>query len=402
MASFKYEIITASGKAKKGTLEAENIEAAKAQLRVDGVTIVSLSAASAFEKDLDIHIGKIVTPRELSVFCRQFESILNAGVTVSNALNMLASQTENKAFAKALRTVRDDIDRGENLADAMAAHPKIFPELMIHMVRAGEASGSLDVAFARVGVQFEKEAKIRGMVVGAMVYPAILMIVIAVVVVIMMTSIVPMFTASFEEVGGELPMITQVVIAISDFIVERWYVLVLGIGGAVFFIRAFAKTDIGAVTFGKLALKLPLVGDLTLKSACSRLCLTMSTLMGSGIQVVDAVHIVTAMMSNVIIRRVLEQAEVEIKNGVPLSRPLEDSDVFPPMVYHMVRIGEETGNMQDMLGKVADYYDEEVEEATKALLSAMEPLILVVMAAIVFPIVLAIMLPMYSMYDAIG
>ncbi len=401
MTSYKYEVITSDGKTKKGTIETETLDEARAKLRADGSTIVSLGEASVFSKDIDIQIGKIVNSRDLAVFCRQFESIINAGVNVSSALEMLSAQSENKAFAKVLRTVHDDVQKGETLADAMMKHPKAFPEIMIHMVKAGEASGSLDVAFNRVGTQFEKDSKIKGQITSALVYPAVLIVVIIVVVIIMMTTIVPNFTSTFDQTGGELPMITQVVIGISDFIVAKWYLMIIGIVALVAFFTAFSRTDMGATIIGKVMLKLPLVGDLSIKSASSRLALTMCTLMGSGLKMVEAVHIVSEMMSNVIVRRAVEKAEEEVKNGVALSVPLEESGIFPPMMYGMVRIGEETGNMEDMLTKIADYYDQEVESATKALMSALEPLILVLMAGIVFPIVLAIMLPMYSMYDSI-
>ena len=402
MASYKYEVVGADGKPKTGTIEAVNMEVASAELKSVGNTIVSIARANAFNKDLEIHIGKAVSVREMSVFCRQFESVLNAGVTVVEALDMLSEQTENKPFANAIAEVRDSVQRGETLAVAMAEHPKIFPNLMVQMVAAGESSGGLDKAFSRVGSQFEKEAHLKGLIIKSAIYPVILILVIIVVVAIMMIKIVPTFTEQFDEVGGKLPGITLAVMAVSDFFVHSWYFIVAIIAGIAIFIHAWKKTEGGAHILGKFILKVPLVGPLSIKTASSRMTRTLSTLMGSGVQLVDALGLVTEMMGNAVVKQALKDATEEVSRGIPLSKPLADSGVFPPMVYHMIEIGEETGNMEDMLDKVAAYYDEEVESATEALLAAMEPLIIIVMAVVVVPIVLAIMMPMYSLYDSIG
>ncbi len=402
MASYKYEVVGADGKPKTGTIEAMNMEVASAELKSGGNPIVSIARANAFNKDLEIHIGKAVSVREMSVFCRQFESVLNAGVTVVEALDMLSEQTENKPFANAIAEVRDSVQRGEPLAVAMAEHPKIFPNLMVQMVAAGESSGGLDKAFSRVGSQFEKEAHLKGLIIKSAIYPVILILVIIVVVAIMMIKIVPTFTSQFDEVGGKLPGITLAVMAVSDFFVHSWYFIVAIIAGIAIFIHAWKKTEGGAHILGKFILKVPLVGPLSIKTASSRMTRTLSTLMGSGVQLVDALGLVTEMMGNAVVKQALKDATEEVSRGIPLSKPLADSGVFPPMVYHMIEIGEETGNMEDMLDKVAAYYDEEVESATEALLAAMEPLIIIVMAVIVVPIVLAIMMPMYSLYDSIG
>ena len=226
MASYKYEVVGVDGKPKTGTIEAVNMEVASAELKSGGNTIVSITRANAFNKDLEIHIGKAVSVREMSVFCRQFESVLNAGVTVVEALDMLSEQTENKPFADAIAEVRDSVQRGETLAVAMAEHPKIFPNLMVQMVAAGESSGGLDKAFSRVGSQFEKEAHLKGLIIKSAIYPVILILVIIVVVAIMMIKIVPTFTSQFDEVGGKLPGITLAVMAVSDFFVHSWYFII--------------------------------------------------------------------------------------------------------------------------------------------------------------------------------
>ena len=402
MPSYKYEVIGPDGKPQTGTIDASNLEIATAELKSGGNTIVSLSKANAFNKDLDIHIGKAVSVRELSVFCRQFESVLNAGVTVIEALNMLAEQTENKTFKSALEDIRDAVQKGDTLSAAMAEFPKIFPPLMIQMVAAGEATGGIDKAFSRMGGQFEKEAHLKGLIVKSMIYPVILIVVIIVVVAIMMIKIVPTFTEQFDEVGGQLPGITLAVMAVSDFFVNSWYFMVAIIVGLVIFFKEFKKTENGAIIMGRLALKFPLVGKLNIKTASASMTRTLATLMGSGIQLVDALNLVMEMMKNQIVKNALKKAQEEVSRGIPLSIPLQETGVFPPMVYHMIEIGEETGNMEDMLDKIAEYYDEEVEMATQSLLAVMEPMIIIIMALVVVPIVLAIMMPMYSLYDSIG
>lgn len=402
MPDYKYEIITSEGKTKTGTIDAASEEAAAMELRAAGSTIVSLSVAGALNKDIELHIGAAVKPRELSVFCRQFESVLNAGVTVIDALSMLAEQSENKQFKKAIEEVRDSVQKGATLADAMAEHPKIFPNIMVHMIAAGEASGGLDVAFARMGGYFEKDAHLKSMIGKSMIYPVILICVIIGVVIIMMVKIVPTFTESFADIDAELPGITLAVMAVSDALVHNWYWILGVIVAAAVLIREFKKTEHGAIFFGRLGLKIPLFGTLTIKSASARLARTLSTLLGSGMSLVDAIDIVQKIMSNEIVRQVLIKAEKSVKDGIPLSVPLAESGVFPPMVYHMIGIGEETGNIEDMLDKIASYYDEEVEMATEALLAALEPLIIIVMALVVVPIILAVMMPMFSLYNAVG
>ena len=400
--TFKYEIMGADGKKKKGSIEASSREAALSELRMGGNLVLSLNAGSVLDKEINISIGKAVKPRELSIFCRQFQSVLAAGVTVVECLGMLGEQTENKVFQKAILEVRDSVQKGETLSNAMAQHPKVFPDIMIQMVTAGEISGSLEVAFDRLGKQFEKEAHLSGMIMKSMIYPVILIIVIVVVVIIMMTVIVPTFTDTFADLGAELPGITKAVMAVSDFLVNNWYYLLGGIVAIAIFLRAIKKTESGALLFGKISLKLPLFGTLAIKSASASLTRTLSTLMAAGITLVEAIKIIQKIVKNAVVQKALERAERDVTEGRPLSVSIEESEVFPPMVYHMIRIGEETGNMESMLDKISDYYDEEVEMATQSLLAAMEPMIIIAMAAVVVPIILAIMLPMLSINNAIG
>lgn len=401
MPQFKYVAVERNGNEKKGNLEAPNIEAAKMMLRNEGKIPLSIEEPNLLNRDINFSIGNPVKPRELAVFCKQFESILQAGVTAINALQMLSEQTENKVFQKSIKEVQIAVEKGETLAEAMAEQKKVFPSILINMVAAGESSGSLETAFKRMAIHFEKDAKIKASVGKAMIYPSIILIVIIAVVGFMMTVIIPKFMESFEQMNMQLPALTLAVMAISHFFQKYWYMMILAVIAIVVGAQQFKKTEAGALFFGRLGLKLPLFGNLTIKSASARLTRTLSTLLGAGITMVDGVEIVAKIMTNEIVKRVMLDAVEEVQRGVPLSQPLEDSGVFPPMVYHMTKIGEETGNMEDMLDTIANYYEEEVEIATQALTAVMEPMIIIVMAVVVVPIILAIMLPMMNIYSGV-
>lgn len=402
MATYKYEIIDPTGKHKRGTIDANDEMTARQTLKTDGSTLVSIGMAGALDKEIDIQIGAPVKPKELAVFCNMFKSILAAGVTIIEALGMLAEQTENKRFKAVIEEVHDDVQKGETLSSAFGKHPKFFPEMMVQMANAGEASGSLETSFARLSTHFEKDAHLKALVAKSMVYPIILICVIVGVVILMMTVIVPQFTSTFDDIGAELPGITKAVMAVSDFIIHYWWIGLIIIASVIIFLKAFKKTERGAMLFGKIMLHAPLFGNLTVKSASARLTRTLSTLISSGMALVEAIHITGKIMTNEVVRRAMFKAEEDVTQGFPLSVPLMEAEVFPIMVPQMVKIGEETGSLEEMLSKIADYYDEEVEIATEALVAAMEPLIIIVMAGTVVPIILAVLMPMFSLYSALG
>ncbi|MCR5459715.1 MAG: type II secretion system F family protein [Acetatifactor sp.] len=402
MATYKYEIIDPNGKHKRGTIDANDEMTARQTLKTDGSTLVSIGMAGALDKEIDIQIGAPVKPKELAVFCNMFKSILAAGVTIIEALGMLAEQTENKRFKAVIEEVHDDVQKGETLSSAFGKHPKYFPEMMVQMANAGEASGSLETSFARLSTHFEKDAHLKALIAKSMVYPIILICVIVGVVILMMTVIVPQFTSTFDDIGAELPGITKAVMAVSDFIRNYWWIGLIIIASIFVFLKAFKKTERGALLFGKIMLHAPLFGNLTVKSASARLTRTLSTLISSGMALVEAIHISGKIMTNEVVKRAMFKAEEDVTQGFPLSVPLMEAEVFPIMVPQMVKIGEETGSLEEMLSKIADYYDEEVEIATEALVAAMEPLIIIVMAGTVVPIILAVLMPMFSLYSALG
>lgn len=399
MPSYEYVVVDKNGKQKNGVMDAMDPEKLKAALKADGLIPISVKEQSILNKDITIG-SKKVKPRDLSVFCRQFNSILSAGVTVVSALQMLSEQTESKVLKEAIKNVQLDVEKGETLADAMRNQGEVFPPILINMVEAGEASGSLEVAFERMSVHFEKDAKLKSMVKKAMVYPAVVLIVAIAVVIVMLVVVIPQFETMFSQLGSDLPAITKFVVSASDFLKTWWWLLAFIIAAIVVGIRVYKKTPDGEMLFSKMALNMPLFGALTIKSSSARLARTMSTLLAAGISLIDAVEITAKIMTNAVVRKCLEEAKEEVSRGVPFSTPLATSEVFPPMVNHMTRIGEETGNIEGMLDKIADYYDEEVENATQALTAALEPMVIVVLAILVGFILLAIYSPMLSLYSA--
>lgn len=402
MAAYGYEALNSAGKEIKGSVEADNIEVARQVLKKQGIQVISIKPQSALTKDINIKVGGYPKPRDMSVFCRQFVSMTKAGVTISEALKMLTEQTENDRLREAAEGVRVSVEKGETLASSLAMYPKIFPSLMVHMVEAGEASGSLDVALERMATQFEKSAKTSAMVKKAMIYPVAVCIVALAVVVVMLVVVIPNYATMFESLGTDLPALTKAVQAASNFIITKWFILVPAIIAIVVLIKMFAETDTGIHFFDKLKLSIPAYKNLEVKTASAQMARTLSTLMAAGVPLVDAVEIVSNVMPNVYFKEALQDCKNEIIIGQPLSKPLEQCGLFPPMVYHMTRIGEETGATEEMLAKQADYYEEEVEAAVASFMAAMEPVIIIVLAAIVLVLVGACLMPMMTMYETLN
>lgn len=363
------------------------------------MTPISVEKANIFNKEISIHIGKAVKPRDLSVFCRQIVSMIEAGVTIVDSLAMLEEQTENKVMAKAIGGAKAEIGKGETLANAMAKYPDVFPDIMVKMVSAGEASGKLDIAFKRMASHFEKSARLNAIIKKAAIYPIIVALVAVGVVIVMLTFIVPSYSDMFAQMDMDLPAITKAVVAASEFMIHKWYILLAIVIAAVVLIRYFKQTESGQVFFAKASRNGPIFGKLTIKSAASNFARTLSTLIYSGLPMVDALEITAGTMTNYLYRKKVEEAREEVIQGIPLSEPLLRDNLFPPMVGHMTKIGEETGQIEDMLNRLADYYDEEVEMTTQTVMAVLEPLIILVLAAIVCVLIAAVMAPMLSMYQ---
>lgn len=397
MAQYNYKAMDKSGKAKKGSIEAISLDKAKEKLKSEGLIVQEVKEQGAGK----IGKGKKVKDKDLAVFCKQFSAVLNAGVTIISALEMMSEQLDNKTLKRALQEAQAYVQKGGTLADAFKLNPKVFPPIMINMVAAGEMSGNLEICFDRLTTHFETANALQSKVKGAVTYPIVILIVVAIVVTVLLVGVIPQFSQMFDDLGSELPAATQMLVNFSEFLQHKWYILVIVVAALVFGLKAFGKTEAGSLVYAKIGMKFPLFGPLTIKSAAATFSRTMSTLMASGISLIDAVEQVAKMINNRIIREALLDAKVQISKGVPLSKPLRDCGIFPPMLPQMTRIGEETGNIEDMMDKVADYYEMEVNDATDALTAAMEPLIIVIMGVVVGGIVMAIYSPMLSMYDAV-
>lgn len=401
MPGFSYVAVDKRGKEKRGSLEAETRERALEQLKAEGLIPVSVREQGALNKEIDFSIGKKVKPRDLSVFCRQFVSITQAGVPMKEALQMLSEQTENKWLKRAISEVLLNVEKGNTLADSMRSQPDIFPPMLVNMVEAGEQSGSLEMAFSRMAVHFEKEAKLKATIKKATIYPIILVIAAIGVIAVMLLFVIPIFIDMFADLDIEMPAITMFVMNSSKWMTSHWYVILAIIVGVVAAYKLIYRTTQGRLTIDRIKMKMPLFGKLTVKTACSQFARTMSTLLMSGISTIDALETTSKIVNNIHYTNAMLKAREEVMKGVPLSEPLEASGIFPPMVYHMTGIGEETGNVEEMLEKMADYYDEEVEMTTQSVLAAMEPIIILFMALIIGTLVIAVISPIASMYSGL-
>lgn len=397
MAQYNYKAMDKNGKAKKGSIEAINLDKAKEKLKSEGLIVQDIKEQGTGKKGG----GKKVKDKDLAVFCKQFSAVLNAGVTIISALEMMSEQLENKTLKRALQEAQAYVQKGGTLADAFKLNPKVFPPIMINMTAAGEMSGNLEICFDRLTTHFETANALHSKVKGAVTYPIVILIVVVAVVAVLLVGVIPQFSQMFDDLGSQLPAATQMLVNLSNFLQHKWYILVIIVAAIVFGLKAFGKTEPGSLMYAKIGIKFPLFGNLTIKSAAATFSRTMATLMASGISLIDAVEQVAKMINNRIIREALLDAKTQIAKGVPLSKPLRDCGIFPPMLPQMTKIGEETGNIEDMMDKVADYYEMEVNDATDALTAAMEPLIIVIMGVVVGGIVMAIYSPMLSMYDAV-
>ncbi len=403
MAVYSYVAFDANGKEKRGKIESSTKESALEELRSSGLTVGSLGEGGGLNQDIDLPFSqKKPSSRDLAVFSRQIVSIIDAGVTITAALQMLSEQTENKMLKEAITACHESVLSGTSLSEAMSYHEEVFPNLLVTMVEAGEASGSLDVSFTRMADQFEKDAKLSALIKKASVYPIAVLVVAFGVIMVLLGFVIPQFEQVLGQLGTELPWITKAVIVAGDFVANYWVAILVVIGVGGYGAYRYGQTEPGKYLYGSIEIRLPLFGILAVKSASARLCRTLSTMLAAGIGITDALVIVGNVMSNVIFKETVMNAKTDVELGTPLSEPIARSELFPPLVHHMIKIGEDTGNLESMLDKLADYYDEEVEIATASIMTAIEPLIIVVLAAIVGVIVLAVVLPLGEMTAGVG
>ncbi len=400
MATYLYKAITESGELTRGKMKATSRDVALMKIKDLKLYPIEVKQDSVLTKD--INITSPVKSKDLTIFCSQFAAILGAGIPVLESLYMLREQTENKRLKEVISDIYSDVEQGELLSDSMSKFKRIFPDILINMVRAGEATGNLEVSFNRMAVHFEKENKLKQEVKKASIYPIVVGVVALAVIIILIVVVVPSFVNMFEQMGATLPLSTRVLLSISDFIIYYWYVLlgliilfVLGI----YFLR---KGDKSKVFLSKIALKIPIIGKVKVKIISSRFARTLSTLLASGLPILDSVEIVAKVIQNEYVSRELIESREQVSKGILLSTPLKDMDVFPPMIIHMVKIGEESGQLEEMLEKTADFYDGEVDSAVKQLTTMLEPAIILVMSVVVGFIILSIIQPMFQMYSMMG
>jgi type IV pilus assembly protein PilC len=395
MPTFAYTARTASGELRTATMEAASRDEVVAQLRRQRMIVVKVDQERAKRSP-----GRIKT-RDIVIFTRQFSTMINAGLPLVQALDILSRQSENAALREVTRQVVYDVESGNTVADALRKHPKAFTELYVNMVAAGEAGGILDTILMRLATFLEKNDALVGKVKSAMVYPIVIMSVAAIAIVVLLIFVIPTFESMFASVNMALPLPTRVVIAMSKFLQGYWWALAGAIVALVMMTKRYYKTPSGQLQIDGLMLKLPVLGDMLRKSAVSRFTRTLGTLVSSGVSILDGLEITAKTAGNRVIHDAIMESRASIAGGDTIAAPLQKSNVFPPMVISMIAVGEQTGGLDEMLTKIADFYDTEVDTAVSGLLSLMEPVMIVVLGVIVGGMVVAMYLPIFDMMNAV-
>jgi len=399
MPLYEYTAKNSSGQIMKGQLDAPSKDDVVNHIRKNRMILVSVREAP---KSINLSFGgKRITTRDTVIFTRQFATMINAGLPLVQSLNILAQQTENKALKDVTRTVVYDVEAGNTLADALSKHPKAFSDLYVNMVAAGEAGGILDTILLRLAVFLEKNDALIRKVKGALVYPGVILTVAAAAIAVLLIFVIPTFQSMFASVGMELPLPTRIVIGASDMLLGYWWAAIGILIALTFALRAYYRTDNGRLRIDQMLLSSPVLGDMLRKSAVSRFTRTLGTLISSGVSILDGLEITAKTAGNQVIHNAVMESRQSIAGGETIAGPLEKSKVFPPMVISMIAVGEQTGGLDEMLAKIADFYDEEVDVAVSALLSLMEPVMIVVLGVIVGGMVVAMYLPIFDMMNAI-
>ncbi|HEX2956010.1 MAG TPA: type II secretion system F family protein [Chitinispirillaceae bacterium] len=398
MPKYSYVGVTATGKQVKGEIQAANKNEVISLLRKKKLRPVTIKAASM---SLNLAMFDKVKLQDISRFTRQFSAMTAAGLPLVQCLDILAAQTENKKLSAAVKQISGDIQGGSTLADALQKHPTIFNTLYCNMISAGEASGSLDTVLTRLADYQEKAEALRRKIKGAMSYPLIVTVVAILATAAMLTFVVPTFAQMFTDVGGSLPMPTQIVMNISNFLQKYIFLIILLVAGVIVALSYYYKTEDGKLKIDSIKLKIPIWGDLERKSSISRFSQTLSTLLTSGVTILDALNITAKTAGNKVLEKGIFRTLERISGGMTIAEPLKETGVFPPMVIHMISVGEKTGDLAEMLKKISDFYKDEVDAAIDALTSIIEPVMIVVMGAIIGGILIAMYLPMFDMIGTI-
>jgi type IV pilus assembly protein PilC len=402
VAAFTYSAINASGLELSGELHAPDLAGAREQLRIRGLLANSLDELPASGEEGAKNVFKKIKPKTLQIFSRQFATMIEAGLNIVAALVILEQQTDDLYFATVVKELRADVEGGLLLSQAMRRHPKIFDRLFVSMVEAGEAAGILDEVLDRVAYQIEKSTQIKRRVKGAMLYPTMVLVFATLVLTGLLMFLVPVFVKIFGQLGGQLPTLTQYVVDVSDVLRQKYYIIFPILGALIFGLRKYKKTDAGRKKWDQIKLKIPMkIGSVVLKVTMARFSRTLSTLIAAGVDIIQALEITGQSSGNWVIEQALGDVRAKVGEGVPIAQPLVDNPIFPPMVSQMVKIGEETGELEKMLGKVADFYEDEVDAAIQSLTSIVEPLMMILVGLMVGVIVIAMYLPMFKMLSLV-
>jgi type IV pilus assembly protein PilC len=399
MPMFEYTARSQTGQIQKGQMDVSSKDDVTAYLRKNRLIMVSVREQP---KQIKLSLGgSRIKTRDIVIFTRQFATMINAGLPLVQSLNILAAQTENKALAEVTRAVVYDVESGNTLENAFSKHPKAFSALYVNMVAAGEAGGILDTILLRLATFLEKNDALVRKVKGAMIYPGVIISVAMVAIVILLIFVIPTFQGMFASANMELPLPTRIVIGMSNFLTHFWWAILAVIGGAVFAIRSYYASPAGRLQIDAMLLKAPVLGDVIRKSAVSRFTRTLGTLVSSGVSILEGLEITAKTAGNQVVHNAVMESRQSIAGGETIAAPLEKSKVFPPMVISMIAVGEQTGGLDEMLSKIADFYDEEVDVAVSALLSLMEPAMIVVLGVIVGGMVIAMYLPIFDMMNTV-
>ena len=401
--TFAYKVRDRGGKLVSGTLEADSQAAVSTKLRQMGFApiLIEEHKTSMAKMEIKLPWGGKVKQKDLAVFSRQFATMINSGLSLLRALNILSEQTENPNFARVIAEVRGDVEKGMSLSQAVAKHPKVFKRLYVAMIRAGEIGGVLDSVLLRLAENLEKDLTLRQKIKSAMTYPAVVFCLVILIMIGMLIFVVPTFKNLYRDLGGDLPLPTRVLVALSDKAKQFWYVVAALMIGSFVGLRRWVNTEKGRGRWDALKLRAPIFGQLVHKSALSRFSRTLSVLMRSGVPILQSLEIVQETVNNVVVSNAVRDVAASVKEGESIAKPLERHGTFPPMVVQMIAVGEETGALDTMLAKIADFYDQEVEATVEALTSLIEPVLIAVMGVVVGGMVVALYMPMFNIINLI-
>jgi type IV pilus assembly protein PilC len=397
MPSFTYTARDARGALKTATIDAPNREDVVNQLRRQRMNVVKIEEATKAPKKT----GGSIKMRDIVIFTRQFSTMINSGLPLVQALDILAKQSENPALQNVTKQVVFDVESGNTVADALRKHPKAFSDLYVNMVAAGEAGGILDTILMRLATFMEKNDALVRKVKGAMIYPGVIMGVAASAIIVLLIFVIPTFQEMFASVGLTLPLPTRIVIAMSDFLQNYWYLCIAGIAALVIGLQRYYATEGGQLVIDRILLQMPVLGDVLRKSSVSRFTRTLGTLVSSGVSILDGLEITAKTSGNRVIQDAIMASRASIAGGDTIASPLQKSKVFPPMVISMIAVGEQTGGLDEMLTKIADFYDEEVDAAVSGLLALLEPMMIVFLGTVVGGMIVAMYLPIFDMINAV-